>query len=77
MGSSRFSKLRIEPAEGEVVIEKSTYDAFHGTDAEGILNEMGVKEVVIAGVMTHLCVETTARSSFVRDFDVTVVLVSC
>ncbi|MEO0198539.1 MAG: isochorismatase family protein [candidate division WOR-3 bacterium] len=51
-------------------IEKTTYDAFYGTNLEKILRENGVKQVVITGVMTHLCCETTARSAFVRDFDV-------
>jgi isochorismate hydrolase len=51
-------------------IEKSQYDAFYGTDLEQILKENAVTQVVICGVMTHLCCETTARSAFVRGFEV-------
>ena len=73
MASSPMSELRIEPIEGEKIIHKSSYDAFYGTDLERWLRGMGVEEIVLIGVMTHLCVETTARSAFVRDLDVTVV----
>ena len=53
-----------------IVLTKTQYDAFYGTPLEEILRERGVKQVVIGGVMTHLCCETTARSAFMRGFDV-------
>jgi bifunctional isochorismate lyase/aryl carrier protein len=53
------------------VITKSQYDAFRGTELEELLNGRGVKRIVVTGVVTHLCCETTARSAFVRGFDVT------
>jgi len=53
-----------------IVLEKSQYDAFHETPLENLLREKGVTQVVICGVMTHLCCETTARSAFVRGFEV-------
>ena len=49
---------------------KSQYDAFHGTSLESELRFSEVKQVVITGVMTHLCCETTARSAFLRGFEV-------
>ena len=52
------------------VINKHTYDAFYDTDLENILRKMNVNTVIITGVMTHLCCETTARSAFVRGFNV-------
>ncbi len=52
------------------VIKKGQYDAFHGTDLEGFLRTNDVTQLVITGVMTHLCCETTARSAFVRGFEV-------
>jgi nicotinamidase-related amidase len=54
-----------------VVIEKHQYDAFHGTELESILRDQGAERVVVTGVATHLCCETTARSAFVRGFEVT------
>jgi isochorismate hydrolase len=53
-----------------MVIVKSQYDAFYETPLEELLKQKGVSQVVICGVMTHLCCETTARSAFVRGFEV-------
>jgi len=52
------------------VVEKSQYDAFYGTSLEEMLHSKPSPQVVICGVMTHLCCETTARSAFVRGFEV-------
>jgi isochorismate hydrolase len=60
-------ELRLEAGE---ILEKSQYDAFYQTDLEARLNALSVGQVVIGGVMTHLCCETTARSAFVRGFEV-------
>ena len=59
----------IEFSTGDV-IQKSQYDAFFGTTLEGLLRRKVVDQVVISGVMTHLCCETTARSAFMRGFEV-------
>ncbi|WOH13173.1 hypothetical protein DCAR_0832682 [Daucus carota subsp. sativus] len=56
--------------DGETVVGKDTYSAFRGTRLEERLREMGVEEVIITGVMTNLCCETTAREAFVRGFRV-------
>jgi isochorismate hydrolase len=56
--------------EDALVLTKSQYDAFYNTSLEEELRRRGVTQVVITGVMAHLCCETTARSAFVRGFDV-------
>ncbi len=53
-----------------IVLKKSQYDAFYDTSLEDILKKNRVNQVVICGVMTHLCCETTARSAFMRGFEV-------
>jgi isochorismate hydrolase len=64
----------IEPALGlhpsDVVIRKTRYNAFFGTNLEDILKKRQTKQIVITGVMTHLCCETTAREAFTRDYEV-------
>lgn len=50
------------------IIEKTQYDAFYNTNLESFLRENNTNQLVITGVMTHLCCETTARSAFVRGF---------
>lgn len=52
------------------VIKKSQYDAFYQTNLEDLLRHKKITQVLITGVMTHLCCETTARSAFVRGFKV-------
>ena len=56
--------------DGAVIVQKTQYDAFFQTALEDLLLERGVSQVIICGVMTHLCCETTARSAFVRGFEV-------
>lgn len=53
-----------------IQLHKTQYDAFYNTTLDEILRERRAEQVVIAGVMTHLCCETTARSAFVRGFEV-------
>lgn len=56
--------------EGGVEVRKSRYDAFYDSRLESLLRERGVTQVVVCGVMTHLCCETTARSAFMRGYHV-------
>ncbi len=53
-----------------VQLEKNQYDAFYDTDLLSLLRDREVSQLVITGVMAHLCCETTARSAFVRGFEV-------
>ena len=59
--------LEIQPRE---ILRKNQYDAFIDSNLESRLVEQGIRQVVIGGVMTHLCCETTARSAFGRGFEV-------
>ncbi|CAO2814055.1 unnamed protein product [Amaranthus hypochondriacus] len=52
------------------VVKKNTYSAFQKTGLEEKLKELGVEEVIVCGVMTNLCCETSARDAFVRGFRV-------
>ena len=52
------------------IIKKTQYDGFYQTPLENILREKDISQLVITGVMSHLCCETTARSAFVRGFSV-------
>jgi len=60
---------RLSPKKEEI-FNKSQYDAFLKTDLEESLRMAEINKVMIAGVMTHLCCETTARSAFCRGFEV-------
>jgi len=57
----------------EIVIDKSRPSAFYGTRLEPVLTGMGIRNVVICGVTTNICVETTARDAGQRDYGTYVV----
>ncbi len=59
----------LDTKEGSVVV-KNQYDGFLNTGMEKLLRAKGVKQVVVCGVLTNLCCETTARSAFMRGFEV-------
>lgn len=59
----------LDPSLG-LVIRKTRYDAFYNTDLDQILREKNINQVVICGVMTHLCCETSARSAFMHGYEV-------
>lgn len=62
----------LKPIPGEVVIEKHAYDAFHETCLDSELRSRGVRFLYICGVMTDICVDSTIRSGFHREYRTTV-----
>ena len=63
----------VAPRDGEAVVTKAYPSAFVGTDLEAQLKAAGVEDVIVAGFMTHMCVNSTARSAFSLGFRPTVV----
>lgn len=51
----------LEPADGEPLVTKSSHNAFTTTNLQQVLTTYGVREVVICGIRTEQCCETTAR----------------
>ncbi|HWR27175.1 MAG TPA: isochorismatase family cysteine hydrolase [Candidatus Thermoplasmatota archaeon] len=60
----------LHPLPQESVIRKTQYSAFFETDLDKILKNHQVTTIVITGVLTHLCCETTARDAFMRNYDI-------
>jgi len=63
----------LAPTEGETVIHKHLPSAFTGTRLADVLQENGVETLLVAGYMTHNCVDSTAREAFHRGYRVGVV----
>jgi len=61
---------------GDLIVDKVRFDAFQWTSLEPLLHGLGVAELVVCGVVTNICVETTIRSAFMRDFPV-IMLADC
>ena len=57
----------LAPAAGEPVIDKNRPSAFFGTDLEAALKTLGARNLVVCGVTTNCCVETTVRDASQRD----------
>src|SRR3954463_13730009 len=51
----------VAPRPGEPVIEKNFPNSFRGTNLEQRLKDLNVKNLVVAGMMTHMCVDATVR----------------
>lgn len=60
----------IAPKPNEKVIFKHRYSAFYNTDLETVLRSLKVEEIVVAGIMTNMCCESTARDAYFRDYRV-------
>jgi ureidoacrylate peracid hydrolase len=63
----------VQPKPGDVVVAKHRYSAFHNTDLDLVLRSHGIRTVALTGVLANVCVETTAREAFVRDYYVVLV----
>jgi len=59
---------RVEPEAGEVIVSKHRYSGFVNTDLDLILRSRGIKTVVLSGVASNVCVESTARDAYMRDY---------
>ncbi len=68
---------RVAPAGDEPVVVKGAPNAFIGTDLERRLRDNGISELVVAGMMTSMCVDATVRAAVDLGFDVTVVCDAC
>ncbi len=60
----------IAPLSNEKVILKHRYSAFYNTDLETILRCLKIEDLVVTGLMTNLCCESTARDAYYRDYRV-------
>jgi ureidoacrylate peracid hydrolase len=60
----------LAPGPDDVVIDKSRYSAFYGTRLQPVLDGLGSRSLVVCGVTTNICVETTVRDAAQRDYDV-------
>lgn len=67
----------VAPAEGEPVIVKNHVNAFRETDLKRQLDAQGIKDVVIVGAMSHMCVDACVRAAADMGYSVTVLHDAC
>lgn len=56
------------PESGETVIDKPGFSAFHRTDLESVLSMAGITHLIVMGVTTQCCVNSTLRGAVDRGF---------
>ena len=66
-----------KPAPGELVVPKTRYSGFVGTDLDVKLKQMGVDTLLVAGLTTECCVDSTVRDAFDLDYHVFVAADAC
>jgi nicotinamidase-related amidase len=66
-----------KPLPGEAVVKKTRYSGFLGTDLDARLKALGVDTLVVAGLTTECCVDSTVRDAFNLDYHVFVAADAC
>jgi isochorismate hydrolase len=70
-GTAKWNLIKaINPLENEPIIDKNRYSAFLGTTLDETLKYRKIEDLIITGVMTNCCCETTARDAFMKDYRV-------
>jgi nicotinamidase-related amidase len=67
----------VSPRDVETVIEKNFPNSFRGTRLEQTLKDSGVKNLVVAGMMTHMCVDATVRHAADLGYKITLLGDAC
>ena len=67
----------VSPRGAEMVIEKNFPNSFRGTRLEQTLKESGIKNLVVAGMMTHMCVDATVRHAADLGYKITLLGDAC
>jgi len=58
----------LKPAPTDIIIRKSRYSGFVGTNLDMILRTYNIKYLVFTGIATNVCVESTLRDAFFREY---------
>jgi ureidoacrylate peracid hydrolase len=72
-GSWGADFYHLAPEDGDYIVTKHRYSAFVGTELDLLLRSNGIENVVLMGVATNICVDSTARDASMRDYRTTVV----
>jgi nicotinamidase-related amidase len=67
----------VKPLQGEAVVIKNWPNSFMRTALEALLKNLGVRRIVVAGMMTHMCVDSTVRAAFDLGFECIVAADCC
>ena len=67
----------VAPIDGETVITKNFPNSFRGTNLKDVLDGLNLEQLVVVGMMTHMCIDTSVRAANDFGFKVTLVSDAC
>lgn len=67
----------VAPIDGEIIVKKSYPSGFRETNLKEVLDELQIEELVIVGMMSHMCVDTTVRAASSYGYKITVLHDCC
>lgn len=67
----------LEPTPNDLYVDKVRFDAFLWTSLDPLLQGLGVSDLVVCGVVTNVCVESTVRAGFMKDYPITLLEDCC
>jgi biuret amidohydrolase len=70
-------RAEFAPRDGDLVVHKKTFGAFNSSNLDEVLQDHGIDTLVICGISTNCCVETTARDAADRGYGVVIVDDAC
>ncbi|MNC28336.1 Peroxyureidoacrylate/ureidoacrylate amidohydrolase RutB [compost metagenome] len=76
-GSWGAEFFEIAPRDGEIVVNKHRYSAFVNTRLDSVLRTLKIDTLLVTGVSTNVCVESTARDGFMLDYHIVLVEDDC
>jgi ureidoacrylate peracid hydrolase len=76
-GSWGADFFAVRPVAGEPIVIKHRYSGIINTDLDALLRERGIKSLLLTGVATDTCVESTARDAYFIDYYVTLIADCC
>lgn len=68
---------KVMPTSGEIVIQKGFPSSFRGTSLQEHLITLGIDTLILAGLMTHMCVDSTAREAIHLGYNVIIASDAC
>ena len=71
------SKSAVKPLDGEPAIIKHAPDAFFQTDLHDALSRAGIRKLVVSGMMSHMCIDTSVRAARNHGYDITLLHDAC
>jgi len=67
----------ITPGPDDIVLEKTRWDFFLYTELDAVLKNLGIKRLIVTGINTNCCVESTARTGMQLNYEVAVAADAC